>query len=147
MPAGRPTEYRKEFCNKVEEYLKLNQDEWSEFHKTRGEKSDSYERVVKVKLPTREGFARFIGFSVDALADWEKEYPKFSGALGKIDAEQLERLTNEGLAGNYNPVIAKLLLSSNHGKAEKTESKNEHALEPSTLDAVIAACEAARKKA
>lgn len=122
---GRPSEYDPAFISKVDEYLKQSQDEWTEFHKTRGEKSDSYERVVKVKLPSREGFAQFIGKSVDALADWEKEHSEFGGALAKITIEQKDRLISEGLAGNYNPVIAKLLLSANHGMAEKTESKQE----------------------
>jgi hypothetical protein len=141
MTAGRPTLYDPAFIQKVDEYLLLNQDIWTEFHKTRGEKSDTYERVVQVRLPSREGFASFIGVSVDALADWETQYDEFSGALRKIDEEQLSRLTNEGLSGNYNPVIAKLLLSANHGKAEKTESK----VAFSSADKIIDAIDAARK--
>lgn len=121
MPAGRPPEYDSAFIDKVDVYLQENQDVWEEFHKTRGEKSDSYERIVKVKLPSREGFAKFIGYSVDALADWEVEHEEFGGALKKIDAEQKTRLINEGLAGNYNPVISKLLLSANHGMRDKAD--------------------------
>lgn len=127
-PVGRPTQYDPSFVDKVDKYLAENQDEWSEFHKTRGDKSDSYEQVVKVKLPTREGFAQFIGKSTDAFLDWEREHPEFGGALRKIEMEQKQRLINEGLAGNYNPVIAKLLLSANHGMVDRTESKTEFSI-------------------
>ena len=121
---GRPTVYDPAFVEKVHAYLRENQDEWSEFHKTRGEKSDSYEPVVKVKLPTVEGFARFIGVHKDTLYEWKCLYPDFSDALDKIVEEQRDRLINEGLAGNYNPLIAKLVLSANHGMGEKTETKS-----------------------
>lgn len=123
---GRPSEYRPAFAAKVFEYLEERQDEFYEFHKTRGEKSDSYDRRVTVQLPTREGFAKFIGKSVDALSDWEKDHPEFSGALRQLDAEQKQRLIESGLAGDYNPVIAKLLLSANHGMAEKSEQDVKH---------------------
>lgn len=126
MPAGAPTIYEDNFIDKVDEYLEQSQDEWDEFHKTRGVASDGYERIVKVRLPSREGFSSFIEVSVDALADWEIKYPEFGGALRKIDKEQKQRLMNEGLANNYNPTIVKLLLSANHGMAERTDSKNEH---------------------
>lgn len=47
---------------------------------------------------------------------------EFLGALNKIREEQRSRLINKGLSGQYNPVIAKLILSANHGMAEKTET-------------------------
>jgi hypothetical protein len=118
---GRPTEYKEEYIQKADEYLKANKDEYEEFHKTRGEKSDGYERLVRVKLPTIEGFALMLGHNKHALYDWEKKYPKFSHALDKIREEQRKRLINGGLSGDYNSTIAKLILSSNHGYKEKTE--------------------------
>jgi hypothetical protein len=77
--------------------------------------------VLRVNLPTIEGFARFIGVNKTTLYEWDKKYPDFSNSLDKIRIEQQTRLINEGLAGNYNPTIAKLILSSNHGMREKTE--------------------------
>lgn len=147
-PGGRPTIYDPIFIEKVDEYLEQSQDEWDEFHKTRGINSDGYERIVKVRLPSREAFSDFIEVSLDALADWEKLYPEFGGALRKIDKEQKKRLMNEGLANNYNPTIAKLLLSANHGMREKSDqditSKGEQI---GSVDQVIAAMEASRSKA
>lgn len=121
---GRPSEYSEEYIGKVEEYLDSRQDEEYEFHKTRGSKSDSYEEKIIVRLPTIEGFALFLGVNKTSLYEWEKKHEDFSNALDKIREEQRKRLLDKGLSGQYNPVIAKLILSSNHGMAEKTETKN-----------------------
>lgn len=121
MPAGRPTEYTEEYINKVDEYLAICIDEEREYHKTRGEKSDSYERRLNVKLPTIEGFAKFLDVSKRVLYDWKDKYPEFLHALEKIESEQKTRLLDNGLSGDYNPVIAKLVLSANHGMKERSD--------------------------
>ena len=118
---GQPTKYNETMCDKADEYIKQSQDEEYEFHKTRGEKSDSYEKCIRVQLPTHEGFASFIGVSTDTLYEWAKVHKEFSVSLAKVTEEQKTRLLDKGLSGTYNPTIAKLILSSNHGMAEKTE--------------------------
>ena len=40
----------------------------------------------------------------------------------KIKQEQKERLADNGLAGKYNPTIAKLILSANHDMREKVDT-------------------------
>lgn len=118
---GRPKEYKEEYVDKVDEYLEVCQDEEDEFHRTRGEKSDSYDRIIKAKLPTIEGFARFIDVAVSTLYLWKEEYSDFSEALEKIMVEQRERLINKGVSGEYNSTIAKLILSANHGMRDSTD--------------------------
>lgn len=119
---GRPTKYLEEYNNKVDEYLELHQDKELEKVGLRSEKGyEKIDYVLRVNLPTIEGFARFIGVNKTTLYEWDKKYPDFSNSLDKIRIEQQTRLINEGLAGNYNPTIAKLILSSNHGMREKTE--------------------------
>ena len=118
---GRPTKYTPDFINKVDEYLSLCVDKELDFHKTRGDKSDSYERILKVNLPKIEGFSVYVDIAVPTLLEWAKLYPDFSKALEKIKKEQHNRLVDEALAGNYNPTIAKLMLSSNHGYKEKSD--------------------------
>ncbi len=118
---GRPEEYKEEYIKRVDEYLETRQDDEYEFHKTRGEKSDSYEEKVRVRLPTIEGFALFIGVSKQAMYRWEVDRPEFRNALDKIRQEQMQRLLDKGLSGEYNAVIAKLVLSANHGLREKAD--------------------------
>lgn len=140
MQAGRPTKYSAEMNDRVIEYLEQCQDEYSEFHKTRGEKSDSYDRLVTVKLPTIEGLAIFLGVAVSTVHLWSNEHEVFSESLELIKQEQKNRLLSKGLSGDYNATIAKLILSSNHGMAEKTETD----VNLVTADKVIAEIEKAR---
>lgn len=105
MPLGRPTLYDPTFCQKVDEYLLTCVD-------TEG----------NVRLPKREGFAKYLNVTRQTIDNWSKEYPEFFDALSKIDLEQKDRLVDNGLAGKYNSTIAKLVLSANHGMAEKTDT-------------------------
>ncbi len=120
---GRPPEYKPEYVAKAEEYLAECQDEDVQTVKQANEEKgyEMFENKLKVKLPTLEGFARYIGVNKTSLYEWEKLHPDFSNALDKIRTEQHDRLVNNGLSGDYNPTIAKLILSANHGMREKQE--------------------------
>lgn len=108
---GHPTIYDPIFIEKVDEYLETRKD------KIKG-------KLIEVHIPTLEGFAQFIGVSKDAIEDWEKKYVEFGGSLRKIRTEQHKRLVDRGLEGTYNPTIAKLLLTNNHGMKDQVENTN-----------------------
>lgn len=112
-PVGRPSKYDPIYIESATTYLEDNTDILTE-------------GKLKVKLPTIEGFAAFVGVNKTTLYEWSKVHPEFSNALDKIKTEQQKRLVNSGLSGDYNSTIAKLVLSANHGMSEKTESKVEH---------------------
>lgn len=118
---GRPTEYDPKYIKKVDDYLKQCRDKKRLFHKVRGEKSDSYEEVIKVKLPSVEDFAGYLGVTRQTIYNWRDAHDDFGYVLEKIDNEQRTRLINGGLEGTYSPVISKLMLSSNHGMREKSD--------------------------
>jgi len=130
---ARPSEYKEEYCDKADEFLTLYEDKEME---REGKNGDNVVYGLKVKLPTLKGFARFIGVNESTLYEWDKKYPAFSKSLENIKTEQHERLVNEGLSGNYNPTIAKLILSSNHGMAERKEVKAEVTLPSPILNAI-----------
>lgn len=121
MPAGRPTDYNETIIPLTEEYIQHCIDEEDEFHATRGVKSDGYQRLIRVRLPTVEGLAVILNINKTTIYEWESKFPEFSNVLSKLRSIQANRLINEGLSGDYNPVIAKLLLMK-HGYAEKTET-------------------------
>lgn len=127
-PVGRPSGYDSTFIQKVDEYLELRQDQEVDVQATDKQGKDIYTSKIKVNLPTVEGFAAFIGVNKTTLYEWEKIHPEFSNALESIRTEQHARLIDNGLSGDYNPTIAKLILSSNHGMAEKSETKTEVSL-------------------
>lgn len=108
---GRPSEYDPAYVERAKEYIEANQDTYI------------LGTSIKVKLPTIEGFARFLKVSVSSLHEWAKEHEVFSLALDEIKNEQKQRLLDKGLSGDYNSTIAKLILSANHGLREKTESE------------------------
>lgn len=111
-PVGRPTKYRSEYIGMVDHYLAQQEDTVTEQGK------------IQVKLPTMDGFARYINVPRRNLYEWKDRHEDFSHSLDKIVTEQQERLLNMGLSGDYNSTIAKLVLSSNHGYREKTESES-----------------------
>ena len=115
--AGRPSKYKVEYNKKVLDYLEKNKD--SEKMMVSGGSK------LTVKLPTIEGFAVYIGVNKTSLFEWKKLYPIFSNSLELIKSEQMKRLLNSGLSGDYNSTIAKLILSSNHGMREKTEIEHD----------------------
>lgn len=120
---GRPSKYSPMLAERVEEYLAICKDKYNQVVKQINEDRETYDNVYEVQLPTIQGFALFLEINETTAYAWADEYPEFSKALDKIKQIQHERLVNHGLSGQYNPTIAKLILSSNHGYAEKTDSK------------------------
>lgn len=113
---ARPTMYNEEILKSAEEYLLSCEDE--EVEKGTDEKPIY---SIKVKLPTKGGLARYLGVSRDTLYDWSSKYPEFSDIMEELSAEQEDKLINNGLSGDYNPTIAKVLLTK-HGYSDKQET-------------------------
>lgn len=113
---GRPTEYNYSFVERAKEYLALCED--SEIEKGTTERPIY---TLKVKLPTKGGLARYLGINRDTLYDWASKYSDFSDIMEAVGAEQEDKLINNGLSGDYNPTIAKVLLTK-HGYVDKQES-------------------------
>jgi hypothetical protein len=108
MPQGRPIEYREEHTEKAKEYLASCID-YPEDKET-GVKA-------KVNLPTIEGLADYLDIHKDTIYEWESRFPNFSDVITKLRNRQANKLVNNGLAGTYNPTIAKVLLTK-HGYRE-----------------------------
>ena len=120
---ARPREYNPSIIKKVRAYLKECTDVIEEYHKTRGEKSDSYDRLVRVKIPTIEGLSVYLGINRDTVYAWKADFEEFSDIIDELMSIQADRLLNEGLSGSYNPTIAKVLLTK-HGYNDKIEQEH-----------------------
>jgi hypothetical protein len=117
---GRPTDYTEDTPTKAQEYLDSCVDEYKQVVIGESEKFTSFKEKTIVRLPSIEGLARFLKISKDTIYEWEKIHPLFSDVLHALRSEQAQRLIDMGLSGDYNPVIARMLLSK-HGYAERTE--------------------------
>ncbi len=117
MKVGRPTILTDELKDKARLYIQECEDYEYDYHKTRGEKSDGYERIIKVKLPTVEGLAVFIDVARSTLYKWKEEDKEFSDIIDKLLEKQADMLITKGLSGDYNSTIAKVLLTK-HGYRE-----------------------------
>lgn len=110
MPAGRPTDYNSQVLTDAWNYIK-------EFS------NDNYDVVrerLKVQLPTIEGLALYLEVSRSTVYLWQKDHQEFSDIIEILLQKQAQALINNGLSGDYNPTIAKVLLTK-HGYSDKQE--------------------------
>lgn len=107
---GRPPIYSEETLTLTQKYIDECKD------KRRGR--------LKVKLPTIEGLALYLKVHKDTVYAWRREKPDFSYLIEQLLAKQADALISNGLSGDYNPTIAKVLLAK-HGYAERQELVHE----------------------
>lgn len=128
---ARPTDYSEEILTKAQEYIDSCEDEEEQQLSGLSAKgTELYKNKLRVKLPTIEGLSIALGVSRETVYAWEKEgnavdettgqrgeKSAFSDIIGILRAKQGEALINKGLSGDYNPTIAKVLLTK-HGYRE-----------------------------
>lgn len=128
----RPTVYSNKHIEYAEKYLASCIDTERKRVKTESESiggsSTSWEYGVNVNLPTIEGlcvyfYDNWIGVNRDTIYKWKWEEDKkmFSDILDKIMLEQASRLLKNWLNWDYNPTIAKMMLTK-HWYVDKVEN-------------------------
>ena len=118
---GRPSKYKPEYNQVVIDYVDSCVDNITEFHKTRGENSNSYERVVDANIPIIAELCNILFVNKSTLYEWKEKHKDFSDSLDYLVRKQEAMLLKGGIEHKYNPTIAKLILSSNHGYKEKSD--------------------------
>jgi len=98
MPAGRPTKYNSSVLDTANSYLEV------------------YTRVI----PSVEDLSIHLNVAMSTIHLWARTHPEFSGTLERIKKEQMLKVMDGGLMGDYNAAISKLVLH-NHGYSDKTE--------------------------
>lgn len=118
--AGQPTLYKEDIIERSIAYIDSCVDVWEQVVVQDGKDSTTYKERLRVKIPSVEGLAIYLGIHRDTVYTWEKAHPAFSDTLELLRLKQAERLLNNGLSGDYNSGITKVLLGK-HGYAEKKE--------------------------
>lgn len=115
MAGGRPQEYHDGIPNEVTKYVK-------ECHK-------------KHYLPTIEGLAVHLGFWRKTLYDWadpnsERFHPEFCDIFEQLKAAQASQLIQNGLKGEYNSTITKLMLTKHNYMDKQDITSDEKPIAP-----------------
>jgi len=103
MTAGRPSSYTPEVIEKAWQYVNGG---WI---------------AAGDKIPTVAGLACEIGVCRETCHAWAKQDGnEFSHILGEIAKTQERELVNNGLSGNFNAPITKMMLTK-HGYSDRVE--------------------------
>jgi hypothetical protein len=130
MKVGRPTDYSEEILKLAREYVDSCADEIGEILESENEKTgrNRFTQKLVVKLPKVEGLCLYLGIARSTAYEWAKIHEEFSDILEEINQIQADRVINEALAGNYNPMIAKLLLGKHGYKESSDVTSDGHAI-------------------
>lgn len=101
MAGGRPTKYSELHLKKAKKYL------------------TDYGSDGSV-IPSVAGLALYLNVARPTVYDWADQHPEFSYTLEQILTSQELKTLNNGLSGEFNAAITKLVLH-NHGYSDKTE--------------------------
>ncbi len=112
---ARPTEYNKDILENTKLYIANCIDVGAD--KETGS-------MKKVNLPTIEGLAYYLSINRDTIYDWCKVHKEFSDIIDDLRSKQAQELINKGLSGDYNPTIAKVLLTK-HGYREGIDATSD----------------------
>lgn len=112
---GRPTKLTPEVLEKARGYV-----QWCEENPLKKLLMGGKEVDAK-RPPTVAGLACHLKVGKRTIYDWEKENKEISHVLEDIRATAERILSEQGLTGNYNPLMAKFLLSADHDKREKSD--------------------------
>lgn len=103
---GRPTKLTPELMEKANKYL-----------------ADTDALGPVALLPTVERLCLILDISRDTYYSWTDSSPEFSDIARRLSLSSADKLQQNSLAGRWNPLISKLLLSK-HGYVEKSAVEN-----------------------
>jgi hypothetical protein len=122
MPGGRPTVYSDNMLEMARGYL------------------TSFKDMGDV-VPSIAGLACVLGITRETCRAWgnDPEKVEFSVILNELAQRQERELLNNGLAGNFNAPITKMMLSK-HGYSDKVEqdlTSSDGSMTPQVIERVI----------
>ncbi len=86
-------------------------------------------------IPTIEGLSVYLNVSRSTIYKWKGENQEFSDILEDLMARQAKELFSNGLRGDFNPTITKLILTK-HGYSDRVEqdvTSSDGALAPTSI--------------
>lgn len=85
------------------------------------EKAETYLNVYESAIPSAAGLAIYLGVSRATLYNWADKEPEFLDILELVNTHQEQICLDNGLKGDFNATIAKLVLGK-HGYKDQQET-------------------------
>jgi len=129
LPAGRPTVYKEEYCEKIIEFFDI---EPFTTHILPDKNGGKKIEIIACKFPTLTRFACNIGVTRETLHDWATaklangnlKHPRFSYAYKKAKDFQESILIEGSMAGAFNPSFAIFTAKNVLGWRDRQEVEN-----------------------
>lgn len=125
MAGGRPTKYKKEYCQELIDYFDQPPQEplYKKTYFINGQVKSEDPVVQPQEFPTFQGFAHFIGIDVVTLERWRDKHPEFCRAYTRAKQIQEDVWLRESMAGRYNAQFAKFFGVNCLGYKDKVEQE------------------------
>jgi len=127
MAGGRPSKYKKEYCQQIIDYFR----DFEMFDEIPVEKQDKEGNVtttmkqIPARPPSITKFGTLIGVHYDTLLEWQKIYPEFSLSY-KAGKKIYEDIIRDGaMIGLYKENFTKMVMSHNFDWSDKVQTKTE----------------------
>lgn len=121
MAGGRPSKYSQEIIDKTADYI-INHAKYGDV------------------VPSNAGLACELNVSRETVNVWGNTKPEFSDMLAQLQARQERLLLSNGLTGEYNSNITKLMLAK-HGHSDKVQQdqiSSDNSMTPPTRIELVA---------
>jgi hypothetical protein len=128
MGAGRPSKYKKQYCEEIIRFFDVPQTKIKKVTQITASGVTEFNKEVPENLPTIIGFARKIGVLSETLKEWADKYEEFSVSYRKALELEKEFLIQNGLKGFYQPNIFQFIASN------LTDMKNKETKEHTGAD-------------
>ena len=121
-PGGRPSKYRKEYCDMIIEYFNRQPQEtlYKRTYYDNGLIKSEEPYIIGVQFPTFQGFADSIDVNVDTLYEWGRAHNEFSVAITRARELQEKIWLINGMGGQYNSQFAQFFGRNCLGYKDKT---------------------------
>ena len=125
MAGGRPTKYKKKYCQELIDYFDRPPTEplYKRTFYVNGQVKSEDPVIQPHVFPTFEGFARYIGVSKVTLLAWCDEHEEFLNAYTRAKEIQEDVWLQESMAGRYNAQFAKFFGVNCLGYKDKVEQE------------------------
>lgn len=125
MPAGRPTKYKKEYCEAMVAYFDRapQQTVYKRTYHSDGQLKSEEPVVLAQQLPTFQGFAHELGVHADTLLKWTKRHSDFLEAYLRAKNLQENIWLVNAMSGQYSAQFAQFFGKNCLGYRDRREAE------------------------